>query len=131
MPDTPPSRAAAVAENEAAGADLPDDPAMRAQALWNRILEMLAQTNVLAGAVAKWGHPLSYANGTLTVGFPPGSDAKIETFQKMIEKRRQAVDAISPGLILRVVSNVPLPPVTDGEIEQLRGVFGEKLIVED
>ncbi len=121
-----------IADNTpAAGAAVPDDPAIRAQMLWNRILEMLIREDRMVGMVARWGHAVSYENGTLTIGFPPGSDAKIETFSRMLDKRRQAVDAISPGLVLRVVPNVPLPPVTDEEVERLRGMFGEKLIVED
>ena len=108
-----------------------EGPGREAHALWNRVLDATSQADRLAFLVAAWGQAVSYENGTLTVAFPPDSDAKIKSFTTAIEKYKDAINSISPGIAIRVITGAPVPPMTEDEVERLRRTFDGKLIVED
>ena len=108
-----------------------EGPGREAHALWNRVLDAISQADRLAFLVAAWGQAVSYENGTLTVAFPPDSDAKIKSFTTAIEKYKDAINSISPRIAIRVITGAPVSPMTEDEVERLRRKFDGKLIVED
>ena len=82
-----------------------------AAGIWGAVLNQLYKENIMVHALAKYGSPLTFADGVLTVGFDAAHAAQKKNLQAPISFNRlqNILSQVSPGTTLRLADGTGGP----------------------